>query len=188
MPIGCNELFGIVRSRRRCSVGAFIAKTTKHQLGNAKYLADRGAAWLVNQADFTPQAVAKLISGMTRESLLEHAQAARAIAAPDAAAKVADLIEEVVASPGAEDPEGLTLAREYLPPLRRTTLKFLVNHLHFVGIGGAGMSGIAEVLLNLGYVVSGSDIAASPVTERLQSLGARISLGHDRRTSAARMR
>ena len=55
-------------------------------------------------------------------------------------------------------------------------MKFLVNHLHFVGIGGAGMSGIAEVLLNLGYVVSGSDIAASPVTERLQSLGARISL------------
>ena len=75
----------------------FSAKTTKHQLGNAKDLADRGAAWLVNQADFTPQAVAKLISGMTRESLLEHAQAARAIAAPDAAAKVADLIEEVVA-------------------------------------------------------------------------------------------
>ena len=58
-------------------------------------------------------------------------------------------------------------------------MKFLVNHLHFVGIGGAGMSGIAEVLLNLGYVVSGSDIAASPVTERLQSLGARISLGAD---------
>lgn len=50
-------------------------------------------------------------------------------------------------------------------------MKFLVNHLHFVGIGGAGMSGIAEVLLNLGYVVSGSDITASPVTERLQSLG-----------------
>ena len=56
-------------------------------------------------------------------------------------------------------------------------MKFLVNHLHFVGIGGAGMSGI----LNLGYVVSGSDIAASPVTERLQSLGARISLGHDKK-------
>ena len=60
-------------------------------------------------------------------------------------------------------------------------MKFLVNHLHFVGIGGVGMSGIAEVLLNLGYVVSGSDIAASPVTERLQSLGARIALGHDKK-------
>lgn len=60
-------------------------------------------------------------------------------------------------------------------------MKFLVNHLHFVGIGGAGMSGIAEVLLNLGYVVSGSDLAGTPVTERLQSLGARIALGHDKK-------
>ena len=60
-------------------------------------------------------------------------------------------------------------------------MKFLVNHLHFVGIGGAGMSGIAEVMLNLGYVVSGSDLARSAVTERLQSLGARIYYGHDKK-------
>jgi len=60
-------------------------------------------------------------------------------------------------------------------------VKFLVNHLHFVGIGGAGMSGIAEVMLNLGYVVSGSDLAKSAVTERLQSLGARVFCGHDKK-------
>lgn len=60
-------------------------------------------------------------------------------------------------------------------------MMFLVNHLHFVGIGGAGMSGIAEVMLNLGYVVSGSDIARGSVTERLQSLGARIYYGHDKK-------
>ena len=60
-------------------------------------------------------------------------------------------------------------------------MKFLVNHLHFVGIGGSGMSGIAEVLLNLGYVVSGSDLAESAVTQRLQTLGARIAYGHDKR-------
>lgn len=65
-------------------------------------------------------------------------------------------------------------------------IKFLVNHLHFVGIGGAGMSGIAEVLLNLGYVVSGSDLQHTAVTDRLQQLGARIAYGHDKRTSAAR--
>ncbi|MCI0403866.1 MAG: UDP-N-acetylmuramate--L-alanine ligase [Acidobacteria bacterium] len=52
------------------------------------------------------------------------------------------------------------------------------RHIHFVGIGGIGMSGIAEVLLNLGYVVSGSDLRTSPVTERLASLGARIYEGH----------
>ena len=60
-------------------------------------------------------------------------------------------------------------------------MKFLVNHLHFVGIGGAGMSGIAVVMLNLGYVVSGSDLSKSAVTERLQSLGARVFCGHDKK-------
>jgi len=53
-----------------------------------------------------------------------------------------------------------------------------IRHLHFVGIGGAGMSGIAEVLLNLGYRVSGSDRRASAVTARLAQLGAVIRPGH----------
>jgi len=51
-------------------------------------------------------------------------------------------------------------------------------HIYFVGIGGIGMSGIAELLLNLGYRVSGSDIAASDVTERLAALGGKIYQGH----------
>jgi UDP-N-acetylmuramate--alanine ligase len=50
--------------------------------------------------------------------------------------------------------------------------------IHFVGIGGIGMSGIAEVLLNLGYPVSGSDLKASDVTRRLVTLGARVAVGH----------
>ncbi len=50
--------------------------------------------------------------------------------------------------------------------------------VHFVGIGGIGMSGIAEVLLNLGYAVSGSDLRASEITRRLASLGGRVELGH----------
>ena len=57
-------------------------------------------------------------------------------------------------------------------------MKFVVKHIHFVGIGGTGMCGIAEVLLNLGYTVSGSDLSQSPVTERLQHLGATIYQGH----------
>src|SRR5256886_9573884 len=55
---------------------------------------------------------------------------------------------------------------------------FKIQHLHFVGIGGIGMSGIAEVLLNLGYEITGSDLKLSPVTERLTSLGARVFEGH----------
>ena len=52
------------------------------------------------------------------------------------------------------------------------------QRIHFVGIGGIGMSGIAEVLLNLSYRVSGSDLRPSPITERLASLGAEITVGH----------
>lgn len=53
-----------------------------------------------------------------------------------------------------------------------------IRKVHFVGIGGIGMSGIAEVLLNLGFSVSGSDVKLSPVTERLALLGARVHEGH----------
>jgi UDP-N-acetylmuramate--alanine ligase len=58
-------------------------------------------------------------------------------------------------------------------------MKHAVKHIHFVGIGGSGMSGIAEVLLTLGYKVSGSDLASSAATRRLTQLGATITLGHD---------
>ena len=57
-------------------------------------------------------------------------------------------------------------------------MKHKVKHVHFVGIGGSGMSGIAEVLLNLGYEVSGSDLSSSATTQRLESLGAKVMLGH----------
>ena len=57
-------------------------------------------------------------------------------------------------------------------------MKHKVKHLHFVGIGGSGMSGIAEVLLNLGFQVSGSDLGKNAATRRLKQLGAMVSLGH----------
>jgi UDP-N-acetylmuramate--alanine ligase len=59
-----------------------------------------------------------------------------------------------------------------------------IRKIHFVGIGGIGMSGIAEVLLNLGFQVSGSDQKTTPVTDRLASLGARIFEGHAAANSA----
>jgi len=57
-------------------------------------------------------------------------------------------------------------------------MKHKVKQLHFVGIGGAGMSGIAEVLANLGYGVTGSDLAASATTRRLEAQGVRVQIGH----------
>ncbi|MGX9461016.1 UDP-N-acetylmuramate--L-alanine ligase [Shewanella sp. A14] len=62
--------------------------------------------------------------------------------------------------------------RSMIPEMRR------IKRIHFVGIGGAGMGGIAEVLVNEGYQVSGSDIAVNSVTERLNRLGAKIIIGH----------
>ncbi len=57
-------------------------------------------------------------------------------------------------------------------------MREFINHIHFIGIGGIGMSGIAEVLLDLKYTVSGSDIAESPALDRLRKAGAAIYLGH----------
>jgi len=57
-------------------------------------------------------------------------------------------------------------------------MKHKIRHIHFVGIGGAGMSGIAEVLLNLGYQVSGSDLAANAATRRLAAMGSSITFEH----------
>jgi UDP-N-acetylmuramate--alanine ligase len=61
---------------------------------------------------------------------------------------------------------------------RMTTRMGRIRNIHFVGIGGAGMAGIAEVLLNLGYAVSGTDLKLTAVTERLRGLGARVAEGH----------
>ncbi len=57
-------------------------------------------------------------------------------------------------------------------------MKHKVKHIHFVGVGGSGMSGIAEVLAHLDYTVSGSDIAASATTRRLEGEGVRVTIGH----------
>lgn len=59
-------------------------------------------------------------------------------------------------------------------------MKHKIKTLHFIGIGGSGMSGIAEVLLNQGYAIQGSDLQASAVSERLSALGARVFVGHAR--------
>lgn len=58
-------------------------------------------------------------------------------------------------------------------------MKHAISHVHFVGIGGAGMSGIAEILHNLGYSVSGSDLSDGPVLQRLSALGIHTQVGHD---------
>ncbi len=62
--------------------------------------------------------------------------------------------------------------------MKKDLMKSFVRHIHFVGIGGVGMSGIAEVLNNLGYKVSGSDVKSTETTRRLQAAGVRVYEGH----------
>lgn len=62
----------------------------------------------------------------------------------------------------------------HIPEMRR------IRHIHFIGIGGAGMGGIAEVLLNQGYQISGSDMSENSVTQRLKNFGANVFKGHDK--------
>ncbi len=75
--------------------------------------------------------------------------------------------------------EGAVPERRVTPDRRDRMRR--INTIHFVGIGGSGMSGIAEVLINLGYVVQGSDLKANSVTQRLMRLGAAITIGHSAR-------
>ena len=62
---------------------------------------------------------------------------------------------------------------------RLRPVPFDLGPVHFVGIGGIGMSGIAEIMLKIGYSVQGSDAKASANTDRLETLGAKIFIGHD---------
>src|SRR3954467_8511241 len=63
--------------------------------------------------------------------------------------------------------------------MKRRRLPFPIGPVHFTGIGGIGMSGIAEIMMRTGYTVQGSDAKASANTERLQKLGAQVFIGHD---------
>ena len=63
--------------------------------------------------------------------------------------------------------------------MTRRPVPFEIGPVHFIGIGGIGMSGIAEIMLRIGYTVQGSDAKASANTERLEKLGAKIFIGHE---------
>jgi len=79
-------------------------------------------------------------------------------------------------------------AAGFAAPIRLggTPMKYKVKRVHFVGIGGSGMSGIAEVLFNLGFEVSGSDLNDNAVTQRLKKLGAKVVRAMQRKTSQRR--
>jgi hypothetical protein len=126
-----------------------------HQTTNARFLVDAGGGWLVQQRDLTPEA-GRTAAGVDRATALRKAGRPR-MQWPKTSAT-----DEMV--------QRLRGARE--------SMKHAIKHIHFVGVGGSGMSGIAEVLRNLGYTISGSDLSDSATLRRLQGLGIQTCVGH----------
>ena len=137
---------------------------------NAQEFERAGAARLIPEPQLSPERLTQEIFSLLDQParLAELAARAKSLARPDA---VRDIVEF--------DRAGGTT-------MMITFHKF--QRIHMVGIGGIGMSGIAEVLLTLGYAVSGSDAKSSAITERLQNLGAEIHEGHRAENVAGRAR
>ena len=127
-----------------------------HQTLNARFLAERGAALLIPQARADGAAACRSARAGSRASGCSRWRRRRA--------------------PPASPRRRARWRR--CAWMHDRGMRHKVKHVHFVGIGGAGMSGIAEVLLTLRYKVSGSDLAESTATRRLRQLGARIHIGH----------
>ena len=119
-----------------------------------------GAARLLPQEELTPERLTNEIFSLLDQPrrITEMEERARRLARPRAVEDIVDLLE------GAGAAVNVTFRN--------------FQRIHLVGIGGSGMSGIAEVLLSSGYAVSGSDLKPTPVTERLRKLGATIYEGH----------
>ena len=90
-----------------------------------------------------------------------------------------DIVDACLALVEDRRPAGRDVRREMKETLQNSSMDRKIRRIHFVGIGGIGMSGIAEVLLNLGYEISGSDLGSTDITQRLDDLGAAIHRGHD---------
>ena len=161
----------------------FPGAVDDHQAHNAQYLVRAGAAVIIADRELTAERLAAELERLAprRGKLFGMAERARQLATPARGRGARRLV------PRAREGRRMTGERRMLPerpaterrmnPDRRDRMR-RINTIHFVGIGGSGMSGVAEVLLCLGYAVQGSDLRDSAVTERLSALGARITIGH----------
>ena len=142
-----------------------------HQSANAEAVSRAGACWLIEETKLDAEALAaRLRSALDQpQELVGLAGRAAALGRTDAASALADAVQSLDVAGGGQDADGGSGMR---------TLPFDAGGIHFVGIGGIGMSGIAEVLHNLGHRVQGSDVAENANTERLRRLGIPVAIGH----------
>ncbi len=146
-----------------------------HQRRNAEVLAAQGAAVLLDDAACTPQLLAAVVDELLADPtrLASMRRAAAALGRPDAAARVAELVVRADAAAAAD-------GREAGEPVSTLELDLgRPRRIHVVGVGGAGMSAVATVLVAMGHEVSGSDLKESAALARLRALGVEVAIGHD---------
>ena len=140
-------------------------------------MAKAGGARMIAQGSFTPVELAKQMQKLALEpdALANAAERARAVGRPDAARALADLVERIGRDPGRRSAQFVRDQRRSAQHAERGAgMKGVgtdIGTIHFVGIGGIGMSGIAEVMHILGYKVQGSDVAEGYVVEGLRERG-----------------
>ena len=183
---GASTIAELTAAGRPAILIPFAAATDDHQTANAREMTKAGGARTIQQDDFTPDVLARQIEAMATDPIALNNAAARALSVgrPHAARDLADLVER--------DRQGRRAGRgrPVLSPRvtaarsggrRAGMMKALgtdIGTIHFVGIGGIGMSGIAEVMHQIGYKVQGSDVSDSYVVEKLRKAGIPISIGH----------
>ena len=159
-----------------------------HQTFNARFLSDNGAAILLPQSELTSERLAELLMGSRAGKIYrrwhgghENWQSRKR---PGGSGSVHRNDKSINLPARRIEKTNVVFSRQFPRRLKpkqwKLGMKHKVKHVHFVGIGGSGMSGIAEVLVNLGYKMSGSDLAESVITRRLKKLGATIHIGHAR--------
>lgn len=138
-----------------------------HQFYNAEYLANAGAAVVIRQKDLFAKELTELLESLRsdRTKLMEMAKSARKCSHPNAIADIVAACFEID-----KDNE----EEKHLAILHDKNIK----RIHCIGIGGIGLSGIAEILHQKGYTISGSDISTNRMTEHLKKLGIKIMIGH----------
>ena len=145
--------------------------TDDHQRHNALALQQAGAAEVIEQQALSGERLAERIIALAARP----GKTATNVGGGQAAGEAARRRRDCRCCSRSRGREAARVVSGVLAQARR---------IHFVGIGGIGMSGIAELLVNLGYEVSGSDMQRTDITDRLASLGARIASGHDARNVA----
>ncbi len=167
---GATTLAELAASGRPAILVPYPHATHDHQRRNAAVVRDAGAADVIDPRELTASTLVDTVRALAEDDTrrLSMAVASRRLGRPDATVVIADRIDELAGQ-----------RVDSVRPAEPGRVLTCSTRVHLVGVGGIGMSGIAELLVNLGHEVTGSDRTRSAATDRLQSLGVRVAEGHD---------